>query len=156
MKLKNYFIIAITCIIVFFPTTSALNSYKEIYYEPEELLTDPPEWATNYYFGIIGPTDYKGKPQDYRAVTAGYCQDNFKGKFAGLIADKDDEKNPEFFIAGKISGPFLVGIIGNISTEKYTGIVGIGFRNETHFYFRLMAIVGPTIYIAGKYLPLSK
>lgn len=155
MKIKKYLILFIICLIIYFPASSALCINEEIYNKSKELLNDPPEWATSYYYGIVGPTDYKGNPQEYRAVTAGYCQDNFKGRFAGLIADKDDEKNPEYFITGKIAGSFLVGVIGNISTEKYTGIVGIGFRNETHFYFRLMAIVGPTVYIAGKYQPIE-
>ena len=155
MKGKKILILVIIFLILLMPSISAINIDNNIIYKSKELLSDPPDWASHYFFGIIGPTNQNGKPQDYKAVTAGYCQDNFKGRFAGVIAEKNDEKNPEYFIGGKIAGSFLFGIIGNISTEKYTVIVGIGFRNETHFYFRLMAIVGSTIYIAGKYIPIS-
>jgi hypothetical protein len=154
MKGNKILILIILSIIILIPSVSAINIDKNILCKSEKLLSDPPDWATHYFYGIIGQTNQNGKPQEYKAVTAGYCQDEFKGRFAGFIAEKNDEKNPEYFIGGKIAGSFLIGIAGNISTEKYTGIVGIGFRNETHFYFRLMAIVGPTIYIAGKYIPI--
>ena len=154
MKNKFIFIITILMMLII-PTISAINIDNIPDYDDQKFLSDPPAWASNYFYGVVGPTNQNGQPQEYKAVTAGYCQEGFKGRFAGVIAEKNNEKNPEFFIAGKIAGPFLIGIMGNISTEKYTGIVGIGFRNETHFYFRLMAIIGPTIYIAGKYIPIK-
>jgi hypothetical protein len=153
--MKNKFIFIITILMMLLiPTISAINIENIPYYDNQKFLSDPPAWATNYFYGVVGPTNQNGQPQDNMGVIIGYCQEGFKGRFAGIIAESN-EKDPEYFIAGKIAGPFLVGIIGNISTEKYTGIVGLGFRNETHFYFRLMAIIGPTMYIAGKYLPIS-
>jgi hypothetical protein len=118
------------------------------------LISDPPDWASGYFYGIVGLTDYNGRTQNHMGYTAGYCQDNFKGHFAGLISS-DSDRDPELFIAGKITGSLLFGSIRNITTEKHLGIVGIGIRNETHFYFRLMAIIGPTFYIAGKYYPIN-
>jgi len=151
---KKIFLILIIISIIVLPTVTAIDINKIENNKLKSYLVDPPEWASNYFYGIVGATNQNGQPEDHKGVTIGYCQNNFKGKFAGVISEKD-EKNPEIFIGGKISGPFLFGIIGNISTEKYTGIVGIGFRNETHFYFRLMGILGPTFYITGIYKPIE-
>ena len=48
----------------------------------------------------------------------------------------------------------MLGIIGD-NSDQNSLIVGLGGRNETHFYFRLMGIVGPTFYIAGIYKPIE-
>lgn len=151
---KKIFLIIAVSLVLLIPITSSTYNKEIISNNIHNFLSDPPDWASNYFYGVVGLTDQNGRPQNHMGFTAGYCQDNFKGRFAGYIS-KDSDRDPEFFIAGKTTGFFLLGIIGNISTEKYTGIVGIGMRNETHFYFRIMAIVGPTFYIAGKYLPIT-
>jgi hypothetical protein len=154
MLKKKIFLIITLVFIISLPITSPLKIERINKQVFQEYLLDPPEWASCYFYGFVGLTNQNGQPGIYWGLTAGYCQDDFKGRFAGLITENSEE-DPRFFMTGKITGPFLLGIIGNISTEKYTGIVGIGFRNETHFYFRLMGIVGPTFYIAGKYLPIT-
>ena len=154
MNGKKYFLIIAVLSILLIPMTSAVNIDKITNNTPQNYLIDPPEWATSYFYGIVGLTNQQGQPENNKGITLGYCQKDFKGRFAGVITE-NSEKGPKLFIGGKTAGPFLFGIIGNISTEKYTGMVGIGFRNETHFYFRLMGIVGPTFYIAGKYLPIK-
>ncbi len=140
----------------------AISSFKDI----KPLVKDnnsvglsdnnPPDWATHGFVGVLGITDNIGKPQEPVSIIAGYCQEEFKGKVAGIIAIREGEENIiEGYFAGQINGPFMFGILGNTTTEKNTFIVGLGFRNETHFYFRIMALVGPTLYIAGKYMPLN-
>ncbi len=151
---KKIFLTAAVFAILIIPMTSAVNIDKISDNKYQNYLSDPPEWASNYFYGVVGLTNQNGQPEDYKGITVGYCQNDFKGRFAGVIAE-NDEKTPKLFIGGKIAGPFLIGVIGNISTEKYAGMVGIGFRNETHFYYRLMGIVGPTFYIAGKYHPIK-
>jgi len=153
IKRKIFLIIAVVFIFSL-PITSSVYPEEVISKNLQSFPLDPPEWASGYFYGIVGLTNQNGQPGNNRGVTAGYCQEDFKGRFAGIIAE-NSEKDPEIFITGKITGPFLFGIIGNISKEKYNGIVGIGFRNETHFYFRLMGIVGPTFYMAGKYFPIT-
>ena len=119
-------------------------------------VNDPPEWATHGFVGVLGVTDAMGKPQKPVSLIAGYCQKEFNGKVAGVIAIREREENiPKGYFAGQITGPFMFGILGNITIKKDTFIVGIGVKNETHFYFRIMALVGPTLYIAGKYMPLN-
>ena len=151
---KKYFLIIAVVFILLIPITSAVNIDKITNHNIQSYLLDPPEWASSYYYGVVGLTNQNDQPENHKGITLGYCQEDFKGRFAGVIAE-NSEKDPKLFICGKTAGPILFGIIGNISTEKYTGMVGIGFRNETHFYFRLMGIVGPTFYIAGKYLPIT-
>ena len=114
-----------------------------------ETIDTPPNWATHYFYGIIGLTSYQGNPEEPKGVIVGSCTDNFKGKFAGIIADTE-EHEPTGYILGYTGGPVLFGLIGNTNEQKIP-IVGIGLRNETGFYFRIMSIVGPTMYIAGLY-----
>lgn len=149
---KILIIFGICILLVGMPATMAISSWKN-----EALLTTdgPPEWATNQFVGFVGKTNSVGEPQQPSGYIIGYCQDNFKDKFAGIIANNDEEEpEPVGYLAGNIIGPFMLGIIGDISNEKSTLIVGLGGRNETHFYFRLIAIVGPTSYMVGKYLPM--
>jgi hypothetical protein len=114
---------------------------------------EPPDWATNSFIGYSGITDINGKPQEPSRVIMGYSQDDFKEKFFGITVNLSNEEADSYF-GGYIAGPFLFGIIGDINSDWKTPIVGLGGRNETHFYFRAMAILGPTFYIIGKYTPL--
>jgi hypothetical protein len=114
-----------------------------------EILDTPPDWATHYFYGVIGLTSYQGNPEEAKGFIVGYCTDNFKGKFAGIIVDTV-EQEPTGFILGYTGSPVLFGLIVNTNEQKIP-IVGIGLRNETGFYFRIMSIVGPTMYIAGLY-----
>ena len=130
-----------------------LNAQIPSITEPILTTDSPPDWATGYFVGVVGVTDPVGQPQPYAGIVAGYCEDDFKGRFAGLIAE-DTESEPFGYIGGYILGPFMLGKVGNISSEQQTFVVGLGGRNETHFYFRMMAIIGPTFYMAGMYSPL--
>lgn len=162
--MKKIIIIAVCFLFACIPvasglTISNLKTIQSIVNEnktPELPNNDPPDWATHGFIGVLGVTDAMGKPQKPASIIAGYCQNEFKGKVAGVIAIREGEENiPKGYFAGQINGPFMFGILGNITNEKKTFIVGLGFRNETHFYFRIMALVGPTFYISGKYMPLN-
>jgi hypothetical protein len=149
---KELIIIAICSILLFMPISMALPVYNNNMIS----LDDPPDWASNYFVGYVGVTNQSGGPQIPAGYIIGYVEDDFKGKYAGIIAvEENEDPEPVGFLAGYIIGPFLLGVISNISTDQQTFMVGLGMRNETHFYFRLMAIVGPTYYMAGIYSELE-
>lgn len=148
------FIIGMPLTNAIFPKiTNQLNEKNQNITKFYSTDNDPPEWATNYFIGVIGVTDVNGKPQPYTGYIAGYCEDDFKGRFFGILTE-DIESEPKGFIGGRIVGLFLLGIISNYSGNQQTFIAGLGLKNETHFYFRLMGIIGPTFYITGKFSPL--
>lgn len=150
---KEIIILGICSLFICMPLTVA----SPFYYNPMLTVDDPPEWATNYFLGYVGVTDSNGSPQIPAGYIIGYCEDDFKGQFAGIIAvEESEDPEPVGFLAGYIIGSFLLGIISNLSTDQQTFMVGLGMRNETHFYFRLMAIIGPTYYMAGIYSPIEE
>ena len=137
----------------FLPTTGLMNEKIQDIRKPFSTIDDPPEWATGYFYGIRGNTDNEGKPLKPTEYIVGYCSDDFKGKFAGAILNIST-KDVTGYTGGNIIGPFMLGIIGDNSGQQSL-IVGLGVSNETHFYFRTMAIVGPNNYLVGKYFPLE-
>jgi hypothetical protein len=159
LKNKLIFVIGISFVLINIPSIAVSESLYHNNFLP---TIDPPDWATCYFIGVLGLTDTVGHPQKPTEFIAGYCQDDFKGQFAGVIARENegetqpDGYEPIGYIYGRVIGSFMLGIIGNLSSGKKTGMAGIGFRNETHFYFRTMAIVGPTFYLAGKYVTIEE
>ena len=157
--MKKRIIILGICIFLFgIPSTTAIfnqsirNPTTQIIDNIEFVLRKdtPPEWASHGFVGFVGITDQVGRPMQPSHAIIGYCQDNFKGRFAGIIAELE-EKEPRGYLVGRIIGPFMLGLAANLTNEKHTFVVGLGGSNETHFYFRTMAFVGPTFYVAGKY-----
>jgi len=116
---------------------------EEIVLEP---MMDPPEWATYMFKGVIGPTDPNGKPTSYTHYVSGYCQKDFQGRFIGAIAQRNGSEVTGF-IAGVSNGVLLHAYIGNLETENKILVVGLGRTNHTHCYYRLMPLIGPSIYI---------
>jgi hypothetical protein len=154
-------IIGLSLILIAIPSTQSisLKDIKEVYcdidneYKTILPYDSPPEWATCTFIGLFGITDQLGNPTEPFGRIAGYCSDDFKGRFAGVTIGLNNTE-PRGFIAGYTNRLFLFGIIGNITNEQHIFIIGIGGTNDTHFYFRMMAIRGPTFYIAGKYSPI--
>ena len=135
------------------PTTEYMNEQIQNINKSFLTIRDPPEWATGYFYGLRGNTDNEGKPLEPTEYIVGYCSYDFKGKFVGALLNIYDE-NINGYIAGKIIGPFMLGIIGDNSNQQSL-IVGLGVSNKTHFYFRTMKIIGPNNYLVGKYFSLQ-
>ena len=152
LKMKKISIlISLLVFITMLPLTSAITFPIDTNNIPGTVDADPPDWATGGFVGVLGLTNQMGRPESYRGYVAGYYQkEKFNGRFAGVISQRNASEVTGF-IGGYIKGPFLIGIIGNISTEEYRPIVGIGLTNQTHTYFRLMSLVGPTFYMACRY-----
>jgi len=115
-------------------------------------LFDPPFWATHVFRGVIGQTDASGQPLDPDRYIGGYCSTSFKGRFYGGIMEPGASE-PRGVLAGGIRGSVLVGIMAG--RQGRIPLVGIGGSNETHFYFRMISLRGPSLYIAGLYEPIQ-
>jgi hypothetical protein len=154
--MKNVCIACFFIMVLLTPLASAVQSSQ--YYSDHVVYCDystleTPDWATHEFRGVIGVTDELGHPLKPVRYIAGYCKDSFKGKFLGVIVDKNEAEPREYF-GGLVKGPFLLGFIDPHNADKRLPCVGIGGNNATHFYFRLMLIQGPTYYIAGKFNPM--
>jgi hypothetical protein len=148
---KTYILVSFIILVTMLPITSAMTIPTLKTTIPHTLDADPPEWATGSFVGIVGLTNPMGRPQPYGGHVAGYYgKEDFTGRFAGVIARRNASEATGY-IGGYIRGPFLFGIMGNLSSRDHIPIVGIGRTNETHAYFRLMSLVGPTFYIACRY-----
>ena len=109
----------------------------------------PPDWANGNFSGVWG-LNLLGRPLPPAGWVAGYYSNMGVGRFVGVFAEFN-ATNVTGYLGGLFFGPFMVGIVGNITTGNSTYFVGPGRHNETHFYWRLMGIVGPTYYMYGKY-----
>ena len=152
LKMKKIgVLISLMVLITMLPLTSAMTIPLDNIIIPNTVDSDPPDWATGGFVGVLGLTNEMGRPESYRGYVAGYYEkEKFNGRFAGVIAQRNASEATGF-IGGYIKGPFLIGIIGNLSTREYKPIVGIGSTNQTHAYYRLMSLIGPTMYIACRY-----
>ena len=65
------------------PISSSAYNKEIISKNIHSFLSDPPDWASDYFYGVFGLTDNNGRPQNHIGFIAGYCQDNFKGRFDG-------------------------------------------------------------------------
>lgn len=113
-------------------------------------LDSPPEWAEGNFSGVWG-LNILGQPLSPIGWVAGYYDVNgIIGRFEGIF-DQFNVTNATGAIGGFFLGPFMFGKIMNITTGNATGFVGLGGANETHFYWRIMGIIGPTFYMYGVY-----
>jgi hypothetical protein len=132
------------------PVTSAISAEKTTFIknhmdeQPVQTLNDIPEWAIGNFTGVWG-LNLDGEPQEPIGFVLGYYGNH---RFAGVITNTTA---PNGWIWGFRFNIFMIGIVTNINAEQKVPIVGIGVWNNEQFYYRLMSIVGPTIYIAGVY-----
>ena len=61
------------------------------------------------------------------------------------------ETNATNILSGYMIWIFFLGGVTNVATGNGTWVSGIGVANETHFYWRLNAIIGPSYYIHCEY-----
>jgi hypothetical protein len=110
----------------------------------------PPDWAMGNFSGVWG-LNVLGQPLPPAGWVAGYYAFNgLFGRFEGVF-DVFNVTNATGAIGGFFLGPFMFGQIVNRTTGNSTGFVGIGGANTTHFYWRIMGILGPTFYMYGVY-----
>lgn len=149
-------IIGICFLLVAMPATMAV-SLPKIYDIKTNIATnessvstvdEPPEWANGNFSGEWGLT-LLGIPITPLGWIEGYYQNIGFGRLEGVFG------RPNCSEEGKISGimlyVFFLGGVENIETGNGTFVTGIGIANETHFYWRISAIIGPSFYIFCEY-----
>jgi hypothetical protein len=112
-------------------------------------LDEPPEWANGNFTGVWG-INILGVPLEPLGWIAGYYQNIGLGNFAGVFGEFNDT-NATGALVGFMLWIFFLGGVGDIETGNGTYVSGLGIANETHYYVRLSAIIGPSFYIHVKY-----
>ena len=120
-------------------------------HEPSMLTTDdPPDWAKGNFTGVWGlnvlgiPLPPSGWIEGYFANTPGWGR--LEAEFAEFNVTNATAK-----LSGFMIWVFFLGGVSSIATGNGTFVSGIGVANETHFYWRLNAIIGPNYYIHCNY-----
>ncbi len=138
-------------------STLELNHQLSAEYNAQNAFhsNDPPDWATHMFRGVIGMTNFRGRPLRPTHAIVGYCTESFSDTFIGVLAERN-QTEPSGYLGGKIMGPFFLGrLSADRSNEKAMTIVGLGVHNETHFYYRFIGLRGPSLYLAGQYHPME-
>jgi len=110
----------------------------------------PPDWAAGNFTGEWGlnllgiPLPSSGWIKGYFAVQPGLGR--LEAEFAEF-----NVTNATGQIGGFMIWVFFIGGVISTATGNGTYIAGIGVANESHFYWRLNAIIGPSYYIHCKY-----
>jgi len=110
----------------------------------------PPDWAAGNFSGVWGlnilgiPLPPIGWIEGYFSNAPGF------GRLEGGYAEFN-VTNATNILGGFMIWIFFLGGVTNIATGNGTYVSGIGVANETHFYWRLNAIIGPSFYIHCEY-----
>jgi len=110
----------------------------------------PPDWAAGNFSGVWGltilgiPIPPAGWINGYFANAPGI------GRLEAGYAEFD-VTNATNILAGYMIWIFFLGGVTSVATGNGTWVSGIGVANETHFYWRLNAIIGPSYYIHCEY-----
>ncbi len=117
--------------------------------KPLPTLDDPPEWANGNFTGVWG-LNILGIPLPPSGWIYGYYQEIGLGQLAAVFAEFN-QTEPTGAILGIMLWVFFIGGVGSIATGNGTYVAGIGVANETHYYLRLNAIIGPSYYMHVEY-----
>ena len=117
--------------------------------QPTTLADNPPAWAKGNFSGVWGST-LIGVPLPPTGWITGYYQILGSGKVMGLgkfdaVYAQFNHTNTTSFLQGIILWTFFLGRTGNLTTNKGTWTIGIGVTDDTEFFWRLNAIIGPSL-----------
>jgi len=112
-------------------------------------LGEPPAWATGNFSGVWG-LSLLGFPLAPIGWITGYYQTIGLGRLEAVYAEFN-QTNATSFLSGIMIWIFFMGGAGSLQTGNGTWVSGIGIANETSFYWRLNALIGPTFYILCNY-----
>jgi hypothetical protein len=157
---KIILILGICCLLATTPIMTAMahdpqkttpTLYNQLPFKTESSVTldDPPEWANGNFSGVWGVT-ILGIPTDPLGWIDGYYEEIGLGRLAAEFAEFG-ETNATGGLLGYMLWIFFLGGVGSLATGNGTYVSGIGVANETHYYLRLNAIIGPSYYIHVAY-----
>jgi len=155
---KLFTILTLSCLLATLPLATATTiphqhhtlDTLQHYIQPPQTIDDPPSWAVGNFTGVWG-LNAMGQPLNPQGLIFGYYGNHrFFGAFTNTTAVNG-------FLAGLTFGPFMIGIVANVTGEGRAPFVGLGGTNgtTTEFYYRIMRIVGPTLYLCGLYNPYT-
>jgi hypothetical protein len=113
----------------------------------------PPAWAKGNFSGVWGITLF-GVPAAPLGWITGYYENIGLGKLEAKFA-VFNQTNATATLIGFMLWIFFFGGVTDRSTGNSTWVSGIGVANETHYYMRLNAIIGPSYYIFCTYTPFE-
>ena len=109
----------------------------------------PPDWATGNFSGVWGVT-ILGVPLAPSGWITGYYQKIGLGRLEAVYA-LFNQTNATSYLKGMMLWIFFLGGAGSLLSGNVTWVTGIGVANQTHFYWRINAIIGPSFYIHCQY-----
>lgn len=118
---------------------------------------DVPEWANGMFYGAWG-ISILGAPALPIGWFTGFSRQRLLFGFDGIFGGFNTPvSNATMALSGIVLGPFMLGGIRNLTTEKGAWYVGLGGINATNnlFYYRIMLFTGPNFFMFGKYYPLE-
>jgi hypothetical protein len=165
---RKIILICLCVILVLLPTVSSISiqKIKNIIEKKTDCFfidssNDVPYWADGNFTGKWGmelSSIFLGKIEIELGNVYGYFSENMFGRLNGKFTYYWNETKTTN-ISGVYFGAFIFGGIGDveINTIEYNGkcnesvYAGLGDRNETDFYFRLIGREGPIYYMEGKF-----
>lgn len=138
-----------------FPTHHTISTIQTIPSSDQDYtLDDPPGWAHGNFSGVWGITLF-GVPLEPAGWIIGYYENIGFGQIDAIYGN-NTESNASSFLKGFMLWAFFLGFAGNIQTGNGTWVIGLGLANETSFYCRISAIIGPSFYVMCQYTPFEK
>jgi hypothetical protein len=148
--------ISLCSLLLLSPITIGVSIQNTVPAEPAALtqkrvsiLEEPPAWATGNFSGVWG-LSFLGYPLAPLGWITGYYQNIGLGRLESVYA-AFNQTNATSFLRGIMIWIFFMGGAGSLQTGNGTWVSGIGVANETHFYWRLNPLIGPSYYIFCTY-----
>jgi len=153
---KIILFVGLCCLVLIAPITIGASIQKTI---PSKQIipsnhavapcAEPPAWAKGNFSGFWGIT-VLGVPLAPIGWITGYYQNIGFGKLEALYADFN-QTNATSSLGGFMLWIFFFGGATNLQTGNATWVSGIGIANQTSFYWRINALIGPSFYIRCNY-----
>ncbi len=147
---------SLCCLILLSPITIGASIQKTVPISTtictpnhQRQLGEPPAWANGNFSGVWG-LSLLGIPLAPIGWITGYYQTIGLGRLEAVYAEFN-QTNATSFLSGIMIWIFFMGGAGSLQTGNGTWVSGIGIANETSFYWRLNALIGPTFYILCNY-----
>jgi hypothetical protein len=153
---KRMILIGVCCLLLLSPITMGVSVHQPTVTDSPVLektrvstLGPPPSWAKGNFSGVWG-LSFLGYPLAPLGWITGYYQTIGLGSLDAVYASFN-ETNATAFLRGIMLWIFFMGGAGSLQTGNGTWVTGIGVANETHFYWRINPLIGPSYYIFCSY-----
>jgi hypothetical protein len=153
---KNVICVGVCCLLLLSPialcaSIQKTDPSKQIMPLNQPIITsdEPPTWAKGNFSGVWGVT-VLGAPLPPLGWIQGYYQNIGFGKLDAVYADFN-HTNATSYLRGFMLWIFFFGGAGNLAGGNTTWVSGIGVANNSSYYCRINALIGPSFYILVNY-----